>query len=166
MGKVKFIKPQEQYIPSYWETFDTVAKERKYLAMNEAFSFESTVEFIKGAIVKDFPHLFIIDLENDKCVGWCDVSPKTETIGYLGMSILPEYRGKGIGSNVLKQVIDLSKSYGYKKIELDVLKSNSRAIHVYKSLGFAETNTVTGGFVWQDNLVKEDVLQMELNLTY
>ncbi|HBI91937.1 MAG TPA: GNAT family N-acetyltransferase, partial [Terrisporobacter glycolicus] len=65
-----------------------------------------------------------------------------------------------------KQIIDLSKSYGYKKIELDVLKSNSRAIHVYKSLGFAEINTVTGGFVWQDNLVKEDVLQMELHLTY
>lgn len=61
MVKVKFIKPQEQYIPSYWETFDTIAKERKYLAMNEAFPFESTVEFIKEAIVRDFPHLFIID---------------------------------------------------------------------------------------------------------
>lgn len=58
------------------------------------------------------------------------------------MGILPEYRGKGIGSNALKQVIDLSKLYGYKKIELDVLRSNSRAIHVYKSLGFIETNTV------------------------
>jgi RimJ/RimL family protein N-acetyltransferase len=147
IGKVKLIKPEERYIRSYWETFDRIAKERKYLAMNEAFPFESTVEFIKDAIVKDFPYLFIIDLENDNCVGWCDASPKTETIGYLGRGILPEYRGKGVGSSILKQVIDLSKLYGYKKIKLDVLKSNSRAIHVYKSLGFVETNIVTSGFV-------------------
>lgn len=165
MKKVKFIKPEERYIRSYWKTFDNVAKDRKYLAMNEAFPFEGTVEFIKDAIVKDFPHLFIIDLEKDSCVGWCDVSPKTETIGYLGMGILPEYRENGIGKNILRQVIDLSKVYGYKKIELDVLKSNSRAIHVYKSLGFVETNIVFGGFMWKDNLVKEDVVQMEFKLT-
>ena len=164
MKKVKFIKPEEGYIRSYWETFDKIAKERKYLAMNEAFPFEGTVEFIKDAMAKDFPHLFIIDLEKDSCVGWCDVLPRTEAIGYLGMGILPEYRGNGIGKNILKQVIDLSKVYGYKKIELDVLKSNGRAIHVYKSLGFVETNIVVGGFIWQDNLVKEDVVQMELKL--
>ena len=46
-----------------------------------------------------------------------------------------------------------------------MLKSNCRAIHVYKSLGFIETNIVTGGFVWKENLVKEDVVQMELKLT-
>lgn len=165
MGKVKFIKPEERYIRSYWENFDKIAKERKYLAMNEAFPFEGTVEFIKDAIDKDYPHLFIIDLENDRCVGWCDASPKTGTIGYLGMGILPEYRGIGLGSNVLKQIIELSKVYGYKKIELDVLKSNCRAIHVYESLGFIQTNVVTGGFVWKDNLVKEDVVQMEIKLT-
>lgn len=165
MDIVKFIKPEERYIRSYWESFDKIAKERKYLAMDEAFPFEGTVEFIKDAIAKDFPHLFIIDLEKDSCVGWCDVSPKTETIGYLGMGLLSEYRGHGIGSKALKQIIELSKTYSYQKIELDVLKSNSRAIHVYKSLGFKETNRITGGFRWKDTLVKEDVVQMELQLT-
>jgi len=165
MENIKLIKPEERYIRSYWESFDKIAKERKYLATNEAFPFEGTVEFIKDAIAKDFPHLFIIDLEKDSCIGWCDISPKTEVIGYLGMGILPEYRGKGIGSNALEQVINLSKKYGYEKIELDVLRSNSRAVHVYKSLGFVEINIVTGGFIWKDNLVKEDVVQMELKLT-
>lgn len=71
MDIVKFIKPEEQYIRSYWQAFDNIAKERKYLAMDEAFPFESTVEFIKDAISKDFPHLFIIDLQKDTCMGWC-----------------------------------------------------------------------------------------------
>lgn len=46
-----------------------------------------------------------------------------------------------------------------------MLKSNTRAVHVYKSLGFIETNVVTGGFIWKDNLVKEDIVQMELKFT-
>ena len=77
---------------------------------------------------------------------------------------IKEYREKGIGSNLLKQIIDLSKEYGYEKIELDVFKSNSRAIHVYKSLGFVEVNTISSGFTWNDRPVKEEVIQMELTL--
>ncbi|OJT84654.1 GNAT family N-acetyltransferase, partial [Clostridioides difficile] len=50
------------------------------------------------------------------------------------------------------------------KIELDVFKSNSRAIHVYKSLGFVEVNTISSGFTWNDRPVKEEVIQMELTL--
>ncbi|WP_227820772.1 hypothetical protein [Clostridioides sp. ZZV15-6383] len=46
MEGIKFIKPEEKYIYSYWQTFDKIAKERKYLAMDEAFPFEETVEFI------------------------------------------------------------------------------------------------------------------------
>ena len=44
---IKFIKAEEKYIYSYWQTFDKIAKERKYLAMDEAFPFEETVELIK-----------------------------------------------------------------------------------------------------------------------
>lgn len=164
MNTVKLIKPEERYIRSYWETFDKIAKERKYLASNEGFSFESTAQFIKDAINKDFLHLFIIDIESDTCVGWCDASPKNETIGYLGMGLLPPYREHGIGKRALKQIVEMSKIYGYHKIELDVLKSNERAIHLYESIGFIKTNLVTGGFTWKDTLVNEDVLQMELNL--
>ncbi len=38
------------------------------------------------------------------------------------MGILKEYREKGIGSNLLKQIIDLSKEYGYEKLSLMYLK--------------------------------------------
>ncbi|WP_235665231.1 hypothetical protein [Clostridioides difficile] len=66
---IKFIKAEEKYIYSYWQTFDKIAKERKYLAMDEAFPFEETVEFIKNIINKNLPQLFIIDLESDNCIG-------------------------------------------------------------------------------------------------
>lgn len=164
MSNVKLIKPEERYIRSYWESFDTIAKERKYLASNEAFPYDGTVDFIKESIRKGFPHLFIIDVEKDTCIGWCDVTPKTEIIGYLGMGLLSEYRECGIGKKALEQVVKMSKEYGFNIIKLDVLKSNSRAIHVYEKIGFKQTNLVVGGFTWHNTFVSEDVVQMSLDL--
>lgn len=52
--------------------------------------------------------------------------------------VIPEFRGKGIGSSLLKEVL----SYGIKKerkiAELWVGKTNYRAIEFYKKFGFKE----------------------------
>jgi len=159
---LKFVKPETKYIQSYWETFDTVAKEKIYLASTEAFPLESTIEYVKSSIEKGVPQLFVIDTEKDRCVGWCDASPKEDTVGYIGTGLLKKYRGKGIGSQLLCQIIELSKQYGYHKLELDVRASNKCAIHVYEKAGFKIYNTVKDGFIFCDNVVSEDVVQMEL----
>ena len=165
MSCIKLIKPQERYIRSYWETFEAIVKEGKYLASNEGFPYEDTVEFVKNSIKNGYPHLFIIDGEKDICVGWCDVTPKAEDIGYLGMGLLPEYREHGIGKITLKQIVKMSEDFGFRSIELDVLKSNTRAIHVYEKLGFTQINLVESGFfTWHNTLVKEAVIQMSLKL--
>ena len=161
---IKFIRPEERYIKSYWETFDAICRENIYLAASEAFPLESTIEFVKSAIERNIPFLFVIDTDIDKCVGWCDAMPKTESVGYLGTGLLPEYREQGIGKRLIEEIISLSKEYGYHSIELDVRSSNSRAIHVYKQMGFAVTNVVKDGYTLMGNTVAEDVVQMALDL--
>ncbi len=161
---IKFVKPEERYIESFWQTVDTVAREKKYLAMTEAFPLDSTIEFIKSSIEKNIPQLFVIDTKIDRCVGWGDAMPKNETTGYLGTSLLAEYRDQGIGKRLLQAIIELSKEYGYHSIELDVRSSNTRAIHVYEKAGFVTTNVITGGFTLMGNDVAEDVIQMRLSL--
>jgi len=161
---LKFTKPETRYIQSYWETFDAIVKEKIYLAATEAFPLESTIEFVKTSVEKDIPQLFIIDSETDRCVGWCDAIPKEDTVGYIGTGLLKEYRGNGIGTQILHQIIELSKQYGYLKLELDVRASNKRAINVYEKVGFTVCNTVRDGFVFNDYTVTENVVQMELIL--
>ncbi|MHC1761715.1 MAG: N-acetyltransferase family protein [Negativicutes bacterium] len=161
---LKFTKPEIKYIQSYWETFDTIAKENIYLAATKAFPLESTIEFVNSSIEKKLPHLLVIDTEFDCCVGWCDAMPKSETVGYLGTGLLSKYREQGIGKRLIREVIDLSKEYGYRYIELDVRSSNKRAIHVYMQLGFVITNIVADGFAHMGNAVMEDVVHMSLDL--
>ena len=161
---ITLIRPEEHYIQSYWEAFDSICREGIYLSTNEAFPFESTTAFVKSAIEKNIPFLFAIDTTIDRCIGWCDVMPKSETVGYLGTGLLADYRERGLGKRIIEEVIHLSKEYGYHRIELDVRSPNHRAIHVYKKLGFSVVNIVKGGYTCQGNLVIEDVTQMVLEL--
>lgn len=52
-----------------------------------------------------------------------------------GLQILPEYRGKGIGTEVLEGLIKEAEDAG-KKITLEVFHNNPRAQNLYEKLGF------------------------------
>ena len=125
----------------------------------------SLLEFVQSAIEENIPFLFAVDTSIDRCVGWCDVVQKAETVGYLGTGLLPDYRGQGLGKRLIQEVVALSKAYGYHQIELDVRSSNQRAIHVYGQLGFSVFHVVKDGYTFKGNAVAEDVVQMRLDLT-
>lgn len=58
------------------------------------------------------------------------------------MGLLPEYRGKGIGSKLLEKVLDRGREFGLEKIELHVYTSNQAAIALYKKFGFEEEGLI------------------------
>ncbi|MEI4828758.1 GNAT family protein [Bacillus sp. FJAT-53711] len=59
--------------------------------------------------------------------------------GSFGIGILDNYRNQGIGTKMLLQLIDWSKTQdGIEKICLGVLSTNERAINVYEKIGFKE----------------------------
>jgi RimJ/RimL family protein N-acetyltransferase len=55
----------------------------------------------------------------------------------LGMSILPEARGRGGGRMLLEVIVEHARARGAHKLELDVWPDNARAIALYASAGFA-----------------------------
>lgn len=73
------------------------------------------------------------------------------------------YRGQNIGQRMLRQVIDDYKKKNYKKIALDVLKDNPRAIKLYQNLGFIQSSEVFKGFNDPDK-EKPDVISMNQSL--
>ncbi len=53
----------------------------------------------------------------------------------FAISLYEEYRGKGIGTKMMKTMLKLLKDKGYKKTSLSVQKSNY-AVKMYKNVGF------------------------------
>ena len=64
----------------------------------------------------------------------------------MGISILKEYWGLGLGKALSEACIHCAKEAGYTQLELNVVAENEAAISLYKSLGFTEFGRNLKGF--------------------
>lgn len=78
---------------------------------------------------------------NGEIIGvvWTRIIPGYGNIGdktpEFAISLYKEYRGKGIGTKMMQEMLSLLKSKGYKKASLSVQKENY-AFRMYQNLGF------------------------------
>jgi RimJ/RimL family protein N-acetyltransferase len=110
-------------------------------------SIEQEKEFLDG-ISKQKNGLFIIAEFEGIIIGNLNFSggtrPRTAHTGEFGVSVLKDYWGKGLGTELVSYLIDWSKnSELIRKINLRVRTDNTSAIYVYKKLGFKEEGTIT-----------------------
>ena len=54
--------------------------------------------------------------------------------------VLPEYRNKKIGKNLMNHIEKKAKQKGFGKLTLEVREDNINAKHLYKSLGYNDCN--------------------------
>ena len=71
-----------------------------------------------------------------------------EIYGYVGLLMVPyeadvlnstvsgTVRNRGIGTRLMKEILERAKKYGVTDIHLEVRESNEAAIHLYEKLGF------------------------------
>ena len=126
---------------------NAVAAERKYLAFLEPFSLEQMSAFVAANVAQRNPH-FVAD-DAGRVVGWCDVRREPAQayahVGLLGMGVLPEYRGRGLGEQLIRSALEASTQAGFEKIELSVYATNPRARALYEKVGFVLEGTKARG---------------------
>ncbi len=141
---VRIVKAQKELIPSFYKALTQVAQEKIYLEMIEPPSFEETSKYQERLIQKNLPAFYAV-VEN-QVIGWCDITPfknpRMTHRGSLGMGVLAAYRSKKIGRNLLLQTLNHAKNSHLEKIELHVYTNNTKAIALYKNLGFKESGLI------------------------
>lgn len=129
----------EEHIDGFRAAVDSVARERKYLALLEAPPEADSRKYVLDNIAAGAPHF--VALADGKVVGWCDVAvkpwPTLRHSGILGMGVLREYRGRGIGRALMDATLQAAKAKGIARIELTVRVDNEPARRLYESVGFA-----------------------------
>ncbi len=141
---VQIIYPNEKYLPAFHEALSRVASEQIYIEMIEAPPFENVSAFQKALMQNKGPVYYAVD--DERVVGWADVFPEDNPRqchrGGLGMGLLPEYRGQGLGSRLLSMALEHSKQFGLEKVELSVFTSNEPAIALYRKFGFEQEGLI------------------------
>jgi len=129
---------KEEHILGYHQAVDMVAREKKYLARIQGPPLESAQAFAKENIQNGNAH--IVAIANGIVVGWCDIVPmKKDTFshcGVLGMGVVADFRGQGIGQKLIKAALQRAKENGLEKVELEVFHTNTNAISLYEKMGF------------------------------
>ena len=64
-------------------------------------------------------------------------------INYL--AVLPEYRGKGLGAEIMKVAEAKLIALGCPKINLQIRAENEKAIQFYRQIGFTKDNVISMG---------------------
>ena len=64
----------------------------------------------------------------------------------LGISVIKEFWGLGIGRALVAACIECARAAGYIQLELSVVAENERAISLYESFGFTEYGRNPKGF--------------------
>jgi ribosomal protein S18 acetylase RimI-like enzyme len=136
--KYTIVPISEKYIEGFNAAVDKVSRERKYLSFLEGPSIEMSRAFVSKNLTENRPHF--VALVDDKVVGWCDIASLDRPIfshaGTLGIGVIAEYRGHGIGSVLISAALEKAQLIGLTRIELTVMESNKRAMELYKSKGF------------------------------
>ena len=136
MFNIKFIEAGEEYIDSFIIAFKEITgKEEGLEKLNDLVS-RNTREFVIDAIESGIPFIFAIDEEKGRVIGAVAIQLKSMEVGYLSIAILKEYRGFGIGKDMISVAFKRARKFGFRTIELEVYKQNKAAINLYKSIGF------------------------------
>jgi len=104
-------------------------------------SYEEANSQINECLESEFRDQYLAVLE-DKIIGLCSINQEEDEVSIFGLGILPEYRGKGYGKELLSIIVDNLRERGKLKIALMVTGENTSAIELYKQLGFQTAATI------------------------
>ena len=88
--------------------------------------------------------ILLIAKENGKIVGDASLSRLPRRMkhrGDLGICIRKDYWNKGIGSQLLLEIINFAKANSFDVIDLQVRSDNLSAVHLYEKFGFEKIGT-------------------------
>lgn len=131
----------------------------------KAYTPKTEKELIKNVNASTSEAVFVCEVEG-KIAGNCQISfnrkIKLRHRAGIGICLLKEYWGQGIGSKMFETIIATAKKYGgVTQLELDVVCENSRAIALYEKFGFVKVAVHPKALRLKDGTYKDDCLMIK-----
>lgn len=156
----------EEHIAGFHAMIDSVFREARMHAFLEASPIEQVAEFVRGNIRNNEPQF--VALAGERVIGWCDVllkpRPAMRHSGTLGIGLLRDYRGQGVGKALMETTLDAAKARGLTRIELTVRTDNERAKRLYEKFGFVGEGLLRN-HIFIDGAYRDSYLMALLNVS-
>ncbi|MDR7071052.1 GNAT family N-acetyltransferase [Fictibacillus barbaricus] len=145
-----------------------IAEGEYFIKVSEEFTrtLEQQKEWIQKIIENEKDTLMVAEI-NGEIAGWIvflsQDRKRLSHTGSFGLMINKNYRGIGIGRNLVTALLDWAeKNPSIEKVSLGVYSTNHKAISLYKSLGFIEEGRKIKEFKMNENEYVDDILMYKL----
>lgn len=101
------------------------------------------------------PHQLVYIAETkEKCCGALFLIPYKKQIRIYSIAVLEEFRGMGVGKELINHAVFIAGKLGLKSILLEVEKNNTSLVHWYESLGFESTQVIVDYYAKNEDAMK------------
>ncbi|MBN1038869.1 MULTISPECIES: GNAT family N-acetyltransferase [Clostridium] len=157
--------PDEQDAEKMIEYLKMTSKET-YFMVRYPEEIRTTVnkesEHLKNNLISD-KDIMIAAFVNDELAGNASITCvrnhlKLKHRAVFGISIKEKYWNNGIGSILIKTIIEQAKKMGYEQIELGVFADNKKAKVLYKKYGFEVWGTTKNAYKLKDGTYRDEII--------
>lgn len=103
---------------------------------------------------------YIVAKSDDEIVGFAGIWKAYDDVHITNIVTRKDFRNQGIGSQLLKELINLAKKTNFETLTLEVNENNNSAIHLYEKFGFSTIGTRKKYYNNTDNAV---IMTMKIN---
>lgn len=75
--------------------------------------------------------------------------------GHMGIALMRPFRDEGIGTELMKSLIDEGKLLGLRLLTLACFETNAAALHVYEKLGFQKAGVIPEAILFKGQYIGE-----------
>lgn len=125
-----------------------VGKETNYLTFGSegvGLTVVQEMDLIHTFATSETNLMLVVEVD-DQIIGMGNLatfgSSKQAHVAEIGLSLIQEYWGYGIGSLLMEDLLDFGRQVGLKVITLEVVKDNQRAVKLYERFGFEIVGTL------------------------
>jgi RimJ/RimL family protein N-acetyltransferase len=155
--------PRWEDLDDLLELINSLVSEKAEIALTVKVTREEEAEWIHKMLVRleKGELCFLVAEVNGKVVASSDINileGDEKHVGVLGVVVKYGFRDLGIGTEMLKTLVEQAKLLELKVLMLHVLTTNNHAVHVYKKVGFVQTGKVPKKHFRQGKYIDELIM--------
>jgi len=139
--------PKWEDLDDLLELINSLVDEKADILKTERISREEEIDWLSrvlGRLEKD-ETLYMVAQVGGKVVAISEISRRSgyeKHVGVIGIAIRSAFRELGIGTEMMKTLIEQARTIGLKVLTLTAFATNKHAIHVYEKVGFEQTGRI------------------------
>ncbi len=156
--------PRWEDLDDLLELINSLVEEKAEIYITQKLTKEQEAAWLRSVLscLEKDEQFFLAAEVNRKVIALSDFRVKggneEQRVGAVGIIVRNGYRNLGIGTEIMRTILEQAASFGLRVVTVNVFGTNKRAIHVYKKIGFVESAIIPQKHFREGKLIDEVVM--------